>query len=102
MSHQDWEPVGWNKPKSGTKPPSSQRIKKHVAESDDPPPPPSIDHQLKTILQKGRIAKGLSQKALAKQLNLQESLIGSYESGKGIPDKQILRKIAKALNIKLK
>ncbi len=50
---------------------------------------------------KGRNAMKMTQKELAQKLNLQQSVIASYESGKAIPDHQILQKIAKALNIRL-
>ena len=42
----------------------------------------------------------LTQKELAQKLNIQPSIIASYENGKAIPDHQILQKIARALNTK--
>ncbi len=50
---------------------------------------------------KGRNAMKMTQKELAQKLNLQQSVIASYESGKAIPDHQILQKISKALGIHL-
>ncbi len=49
---------------------------------------------------KARIANNLTQKELAQKLNIQHSIITSYENGKAIPDNQMLQKIAKALNTK--
>ncbi len=47
-----------------------------------------------------RNAKKLTQKQLANMMNIQQSVIASYENGKAIPDNQILQKIAKTLGVK--
>ena len=52
-------------------------------------------------IMKGRNALKMTQKELAQKINVQQSIIASYESGKAIPDHQTLQKIARALGIKL-
>jgi putative transcription factor len=70
-------------------------------DSDDPNAPPIIEHNIKIKIQKGRVAKNLSQKQLAMMINVHTSTISSYESGKALPSKVILQKIKKVLGIKL-
>ncbi len=52
-------------------------------------------------MMKGRNAMKMTQKELAQKLNLQPAVIASYESGKAIPDPQILQKISKVLGVRL-
>merc|ERR1712146_59090 len=56
---------------------------------------------LRLAIQKARTAKGLSQKQLAQQLNMQPQVINEYESGKAIPNNAIIAKIERALGAKL-
>ncbi|KAJ3630094.1 hypothetical protein Zmor_027076 [Zophobas morio] len=49
-----------------------------------------------------RAAKGLTQKDLATKVNEKPTVITEYESGKAIPDQQILAKLEKALGVKLR
>lgn len=60
-----------------------------------------ISTELKTAIMKARTAKGLTQKQLAQQLNMQPQVINEYESGKGVPNNAIIAKIEKALGAKL-
>ena len=49
-----------------------------------------------------RLAMGITtQRELSKKLNMKMDLYNSYESGKAIPDNNILQKIRRILNIKL-
>jgi ribosome-binding protein aMBF1 (putative translation factor) len=70
-------------------------------DSDDPPPPKQMDKSISISIQQARIAKCLTQKDLAKGLNIQASVITEYESGKVIPDHQLLRRIGGFLGVKL-
>lgn len=60
-----------------------------------------IDRELSQQIIKARCAKKLTQDALAKQLNINVSIIKEYETGKAIVNNQILQKICRVLCIKL-
>lgn len=60
-----------------------------------------ITHSFKISLMRARQAKKLSQKELAQKINVKSNLINEYESGKTIPDGQIINKLNRALDIKL-
>lgn len=60
-----------------------------------------IDFNLSKLIQKARVEKKLSQKQLAEQLNLKATVIQGYESGKAIPNKTLLYKMGKILNMHL-
>jgi putative transcription factor len=65
-------------------------------------PQEKISHGLKLNIQKGRMAKKLSQKQLATQCNLPTSTIKDYESGNVVPNGQILNKLSRVLGVTLK
>ncbi|KAG9281898.1 endothelial differentiation-related factor 1 homolog [Astyanax mexicanus] len=54
------------------------------------------------VIQRGRQDKGMTQKDLATKINEKPQIIGDYESGKAIPNNQILGKIERALGLKLR
>jgi len=60
-----------------------------------------VPTDLKLALQKGRAAKGLTQKQLAQQLQMDSKLINEYESGKAIPNNGVIAKMERALGVKL-
>ena len=60
-----------------------------------------IDLNLSKIIQKARFDSKISQKELANRLNLQLSVIQNYEMGKVIPNKTLLFKMGKILNVHL-
>ena len=103
MEHQDLKHVVWRKNTNTSKrnhnPPGTAAF--HKLDGDEPEPPPSIEHSVKVKIQKGRSAKKMTQKQLAMQLNVPVNTISSYESGKAIPNKALLRKIQNVLGIKL-
>jgi len=47
------------------------------------------------------MAKGVTQDALAKQLNIDKKIIAEYENGKAIPNGQVIANIERALGTKL-
>lgn len=53
-------------------------------------------------MQDARQAKGFSQKDVAVKVNEKPSIIQDYESGKAIPNAQILGKLERALGVKLR
>jgi len=61
----------------------------------------TVSTDLKQALIKARNAKGLTQKQLAQQLNMQPQVINEYESGKAIPNNAIIAKFERALGAKL-
>jgi|UniRef100_A0A6C0H3A5 putative transcription factor len=70
-------------------------------DSNDPPPPKQIEKSICILMQQARLAKGLTQKDLAKGLNIQTCVITEYESGKVIPNHQLVRRIGGFLGVKL-
>ena len=54
------------------------------------------------LIQKGRNDKSMTQKELATKICEKPQIINEYEQGKGIPNNQILIKIEKAINMKLR
>lgn len=107
MSNQDWEPVVWKRQEK----PSKEENKKYqnppgtasfrALDSEDPPAPEKVSVDVRMAIQKARVAKKMSQKDLAKILNMQANLINDYESGKAVPNRQILNRIGQALSVKL-
>ena len=61
----------------------------------------TVSTDLKQAMIKARNAKGLTQKQLAQQLNMQPQVINEYESGKAIPNNAVIAKIERALGAKL-
>lgn len=103
MEHQDWKPVIWRKQTKSSS--STKYIQGHSKikklDSDDPEPPKKLSHSVKIEIQKARSAKKLTQKQLANMVNLQVQTVSDYESGKAIPNKQILNKFSRILGINL-
>jgi len=62
----------------------------------------SVSKDLRLAITQARNAKGLTQKQLATQLNMQPQVINEYESGKAIPNQQILSKLERILGVKLR
>ena len=50
----------------------------------------------------GRLAKKLTQAQLAQQINECPQVVQEYESGKAIPNQQILAKLERVLGVKLR
>ncbi|CAK4070693.1 unnamed protein product [Aphanomyces euteiches] len=61
----------------------------------------TVDRSLSQALQKARMDKGMTQKALATAINEKPQVIGEYESGRAIPNGQIIVKIERALGCRL-
>uniref|UniRef100_A0AC35TNL9 HTH cro/C1-type domain-containing protein n=1 Tax=Rhabditophanes sp. KR3021 TaxID=114890 RepID=A0AC35TNL9_9BILA len=55
----------------------------------------------KTI-QKARADQGMSQKDLATKVNEKPTVITDYENGKALPNQQIISKLERALNVRLR
>ena len=119
MSHQDWDPIVFKKraPRSaneararGVKVSKERANTKNEAYKNtlnarkvenEEIKIQKIDLNLSKLIQKARFDAKISQKELAEKLNLQLSIIQGYESGKIIPNKTLLYKMGKVLNIHL-
>ena len=119
MSHQDWDPIVFKKraPRSaneararGVKVSKERANTKNEANKNtlnarkvenEEIKIQKIDLNLSKLIQKARFNAKISQKGLAEKLNLQLSVIQGYESGKVIPNKTLLYKMGKMLNIHL-
>ncbi|TFK42783.1 multi protein bridging factor 1-domain-containing protein [Crucibulum laeve] len=89
---------GGNKAHQGT---DHQRIAKLDRENEVAPPPkvaPSVGRAIQTA----RMELKLSQKDLAQKINEKPSVLQDYESGKAIPNPQILGKMERTLGVKLR
>ncbi|KAL0947313.1 hypothetical protein HGRIS_013432 [Hohenbuehelia grisea] len=89
---------GLNKAHQGT---DHQRIAKLDRENEVAPPPkvlPSVGRAIQTA----RMELQLSQKDLAAKVNEKPSVLQEYESGRAIPDPQILAKLERILKVKLR
>ena len=53
-------------------------------------------------IQKARQQKGWTQKELAQRINEKSTVVNEYESGKAIPNNQIISKMERALGCKLR
>ena len=60
-----------------------------------------VDKSLSKAIMQARTAKKMTQKELATKINEKPQVIGEYESGKAIPNPQLISKIERALGCKL-
>ncbi|KAE9407094.1 MBF1-domain-containing protein [Gymnopus androsaceus JB14] len=89
---------GVNKAHQGT---DHQKIAKLDRENEVAPPtkvPPSVGRAMQTA----RAELKLTQKDVAQKINEKPSVLQEYESGKAIPNPQILGKLERALGVKLR
>ena len=89
---------GGNKANQGT---DHQRIAK-LDRENEVAPPPKIAPSVGKAIQTARMEKGLSQKDAAQKINEKPSVLQDYESGKAIPNAQVLGKLERALGVKLR
>ena len=62
----------------------------------------SVSSNMKKQIIQARNAKGWTQKELATAANEQVKTIQEYESGKAIPNGQVINKLSRALGVQLK
>uniref|UniRef100_A0A5B7C0M7 Putative multiprotein-bridging factor 1a-like n=1 Tax=Davidia involucrata TaxID=16924 RepID=A0A5B7C0M7_DAVIN len=60
-----------------------------------------VPTELKKSIMQGRMDKKLTQAQLAQMINEKPQVIQEYESGKAIPNQQIITKLERALGVKL-
>lgn len=61
-----------------------------------------VSSTLKTQIVQARTAKKMTQAQLAQAINEKPQIIQEYESGKAIPNPQVLSKLSRALGVQLK
>ena len=115
MEHQDWQPLVFKKNKKEIEKMKKAKgedlvsVKKRTEKSklirnleeDDVTEVPIIKTELKQKITQARISKKLTQKQLATAINEKEDVIKSYESGKAVPNNQILSKLSRVLGVRL-
>ena len=108
MDHQDWNPVIIHgKGTLGTKQvvsrPHREVTKEQKLDQTELGTHEKVSLSLAKTIQQARIGKGFkTQKDLAVAIGVPANIINSYESGKAIPDNQILQKLRRVLGVKLK
>uniref|UniRef100_A0A6U3TVK3 HTH cro/C1-type domain-containing protein n=1 Tax=Skeletonema marinoi TaxID=267567 RepID=A0A6U3TVK3_9STRA len=60
-----------------------------------------VDKSLSKAIQQARMAKKMTQKDLATRINEKPQVVGEYESGKAVPNGQIIVKMERVLGVKL-
>ena len=65
-------------------------------------PPPKVPPSLGKLIGQTRQTKGLTQKDLGTRINEKPQVVGDYESGRAIPNPQILGKMERVLGVKLR
>ena len=60
-----------------------------------------VDKSFSKALQQARLAKKMNQKDLATKINEKPQVITQYESGKAIPNPQVIQKLSRALGCQL-
>jgi len=62
----------------------------------------TISREQARAIQQARAAKGLTQRDLATRINVKASVVNDYESGKAMPNVQLLAKMERVLQVKLR
>lgn len=63
---------------------------------------PKVEATVSKAIQQARAALKLTQKDLATKINEKPQIVNEYESGKTVPNQQVLQKLERALNVKLR
>ena len=112
MDGQDWETVVLRKPPSSVKKDSNgvnvpakkltaEQIRLNKLENEELVEK-KISLEVRKVIQQARQAKNMSQSQLAQQLNVKPNVINEYESGKVVPNNQLLGKMERILKVKLR
>ena len=105
MDHQDWKTVVIHGKSSQTtketKRTHFELTKEQKLNNTELDTLPKVSLSVSKTIQNGRIAKGFkTQKDLANAINVPVDIIKAYESGKAIPDNNILQKLRRVLGVK--
>ena len=124
MAHQDWATVTLTKSKpykgnnnnkkkrgnnknnssSSTSTSTSSSNKKKKVRPDDQNEDfrtAKTSRAFSVALQQARLKKGWKQQQLAQQLNVRQTVINQYESGKAVPNPNLIAKMNRILGVKL-
>jgi putative transcription factor len=89
---------GGNKAHQGT---DHQKIAK-IDRENEVAPPPKVSPSVGKAMSAARLELKLSQKDVAQKINEKPTVLQEYESGKAIPNAQILAKLERVLGVKLR
>merc|ERR1712188_161367 len=100
---QDWQALGWSKPKSVTNSTSEPVIKAgkqrnaaaKLAAATEAGALPKVSLATRQRISQARAAKGWTQAKLAKAVNVTQRVINDYEAGKALPDGAVLAKLGR-------
>ena len=105
MDHQDWKPVVIHGAKHSVSRPAHPHYEVTKAQKLDQTElgtHEKVSLSVAKTIQQARMAKGFkTQKDLAAAVGVPANVINSYESGKAIPDVQIMQKLRRVLGVKL-
>lgn len=105
MNHQDWNEVVFRK-NNGIKPNNGKKYEvtkeQKIDNETENLKHKNLGSDIGIRIQRARIAGGFkTQKNLANSINVRPDIIASYESGKAIPDNNILQRLRRVLKTKL-
>jgi len=101
--YQDWEPVVLRKPKKQTHNPPKAKPESAVNNGDMPEEKlKSYTTEMSNALATARQAKNMTQKDLAKRLNIPTASIAEIENGSGIYNKKLLSHLLRTLGVDVK
>ncbi|GAB2278035.1 Multiprotein-bridging factor 1a [Dionaea muscipula] len=102
---QDWEPVVFRKKAPAAAAAKDQKVvnaaRRAGAEIETIRKDERVPTDLKKAIMQARTEKKLTQSQLAQLINEKPQIIQEYESGKAIPNQQIIGKLERALSVKL-
>lgn len=81
--------------------PEGQHLTK-VDRENEVAPPKTVDASVGKAMAAARLEKKLTQKDLATKVNEKPQVINDYESGRAVPNQQVLAKIERVLGVKLR
>jgi putative transcription factor len=103
MEHQQWDPVVLRRkvvPVHVTPPEVPREV---MIERQEIGTHEKVSMSLAKTIQQARIARGFkTQKELANAMGVKVDIINGYESGKIIPDNNVMQKLRRVLGVKLK
>lgn len=89
--------AGGNQSAQGKQPENAKKLDEHGENFRHD----TVSHDFKMALQQARLAKKMSQAALATAISEKQSVVNEYEAGKAIPNGAIIQKLNKALGVRL-
>lgn len=102
MSFADWNVVTISKNQKPTfKQVSKTSFNEQKINKDEIPVLKTLGIEAGKQIQQARLNLNLSQSVLATKINVLASVIKSYENGTAVPNREILNKLNKTLNIKI-